>query len=455
MELSDTIAALATPEGVGALAVVRLSGPQALAIADRVFRPAQLSAVPPNTAHVGWIHQKGNVIDEAVAVVYRAPRSYTREDVVEFSVHGSPYIARRVLEVLIDAGARPARAGEFTLRAFLNGRIDLAQAEAVADLIAADSEAAHRYALQQLRGGYSARFKELHDRLVQLAALLELELDFSEEDVAFASRAELHALTQQGLNQIQELIDSFRWGNAVRQGVMTTIAGRPNAGKSTLLNALLQEDRAIVSDIPGTTRDTVEEPLILDGIRFRLIDTAGLRQATDQIERTGVQRALGKIQQSSIVLYVFDVTALKAQDVLNDLKQLPVESGQCIAVGNKIDLADVSAVRTSFSSIAPLVLVSAQRGTGLEELKSELVRLVRSGSVSGEQIVVTNVRHIAALQRAAAALQQVQEGLKENRTKELIAADLRQALHALGEILGKVTSEDMLDYIFSHFCIGK
>ncbi|MCS6917293.1 MAG: tRNA uridine-5-carboxymethylaminomethyl(34) synthesis GTPase MnmE [Chitinophagales bacterium] len=455
MNYDDTVAALATPEGVGALAIVRLSGNNALAIADQVFRPKKLSRQPSHTAHVGWLEQNGQMVDEAVAVVFRAPRSYTREDMVEFTIHGSPYLARRVLDLLLEQGARLARPGEFTLRAFLNGRLDLAQAEAVADLIAAQTDSAHRYALQHLRGGYSAQLARLRERLLQLAALLELELDFSEENVEFASRSELLQLADEGRRQIAELLGSFRWGNAVREGVTTTIAGRPNAGKSTLLNALLQEDRAIVSELPGTTRDTLEEVLVLEGIRFRLIDTAGLREASDQIEQSGIQRALNKIQRSSVVLYVFDVTAVTDREVQEDISRLPLQGAHLIAVGNKIDRAEAKALSNFTLKSVPLVWISAQQGTGLNELRAALVNAVSSGSAPAEQVVVTNVRHAEALQRAGQALEEAQKGLRENRSKELIASDLRQALDALGEILGTVTSEQLLDFIFSNFCIGK
>lgn len=455
MDLNDTIAAPATPEGLGALAIIRLSGPQALTIADNVFRPAKLSKQQSHTVQVGWIYHNGQPVDEAVATVFRAPRSYTREDMVEFSIHGSPFLARRVLEALLQQGARLARPGEFTLRAFVNGRMDLAQAEAVADLIAADTDAAHRYALYQMRGGYSAQLTELHQRLVQLAALLELELDFSEEHVEFAPRSELLEQTAAALLQVRRLVQSFQWGNVVRHGVTTTIAGRPNAGKSTLLNALLQEERAIVSDIPGTTRDTLEEVIVISGIRFRLIDTAGLRDATDCIEQMGVGRALEKIRTSSLVLYVFDVTALNAEDVQNDLRQLPLDKAHVILVGNKIDLADAASASATFGQLGPVLFVSARNGRDLEQLRTAMVEAVSSGQSAGEMMVVTNVRHVAALQRAADALAQVQEGIQQKRSGELIAADLRRALHALGEVIGKVSSEDLLDFIFSRFCIGK
>ncbi len=459
--LSDTICALATPTGVGGLGVIRLSGPEAIAVADRVFKArVPLSQVLSHTISYGTVHDLSHAIDEAMATVFHAPRSFTTEDTVEFSCHGSPFILGEVLRVLCAAGARPATPGEFTLRAFLHGRLDLTQAEAVADLIAADSAAAHQLALGQLRGGISTRISDLRTQLIDFAALVELELDFVEEDVEFADRAKLLQLVAEIRREVSGLMASFRLGNALRNGVPTVIAGRPNAGKSTLLNAWLQEERAIVSEIPGTTRDTIEEVLHLDGIAFRLIDTAGIREATDTIERMGVDRTYEKIRESTLLIYVFDAMTTEPKALEADLLPLLRPGLAVFKVGNKIDL-DIDGSRRRLFAHLPVHWLSAAHphsalpGQGLSALSDALVASVLQEPVQPGQAVLSNLRHYEALRFADAALGDVHEGLTDQRSGELVALDIRRVLEALGQITGEVSNDELLGSIFGRFCIGK
>ncbi|MCC6463257.1 MAG: tRNA uridine-5-carboxymethylaminomethyl(34) synthesis GTPase MnmE [Saprospiraceae bacterium] len=487
-DLTDTIAALATPPGVGAIAVLRLSGPQALPLADRIFKGKRLGQQPSHTAHFGrLVAEDGRTLDEALLTVFRAPRSYTGEDQVEISVHGSPYVQQEVLQLLLRQGARLAQPGEFTLRAFLNGKMDLSQAEAVADLIASESEAAHGVALRQLRGGFKNEIAHLREELIHFASLVELELDFSEEDVVFADRGQLAALVQKIQAYISRLLQSFALGNALKTGVATVLAGRPNAGKSTLLNALLNEERAIVSEIAGTTRDTIEEVLNIRGVPFRLIDTAGIREAQDQIEALGVQRTLEKIRQASIVVYLWDVTAMTLAEVHQDLAQLKPqpaeqESGavagmQVLVVCNKMDrnpyfkpewlldpsLPDVypylqsepPAQNTVGLTDNQVLTLSAKNHMNIEYLKQKLFELAIGGELPQEGTVVTNARHYDALHRADAALTDVLTGLHTGITGDFIAMDIRRALNFLGEITGEIGVEDLLGNIFGKFCVGK
>jgi len=453
----DTIVALATPNGVGAIGVIRLSGPDAISIANSVFKGKDLEKQASHTIHFGNIIGDGVVLDEVLASVFIAPRSYTRENVVEISCHGSGYIMESIIKLFIKKGARSAKPGEFTLRAFVNGQLDLSQAEAVADLIASNSKASQQVAMQQLRGGYSNQLQQLRDQLVTFASLIELELDFSEEDVEFADRTRLKQLIVDINNMISKLIQSFELGNAIKQGVNTVIAGRPNAGKSTLLNALLNEDRAIVSHIAGTTRDTIEEVLNINGINFRLVDTAGLREATDTIEAIGVQKTLEKISQSALLLYVFDAENMTSEDVAQDLKNLIHPSIPIIAVANKIDLLSDSKLASNFNlpEEIKLIIVSAREKQHIDELKQTIYNSAVQGQLTGNETLVTNIRHLEALQKTEQALTRVLNGIDNPVTSDFLAMDIKQSLHYLGEITGAVTTDDLLDNIFSKFCIGK
>ncbi len=457
MNHSHTIVALATPNGTGAIGIIRLSGPDAIFIANSVFTGKDLTKQSSHTIHFGNIVDGSVILDEVLVSLFRTPRSYTREDVVEVSCHGSAYIIESIIKLLIKKGARSAKAGEFTLRAFLNGQLDLSQAEAVADLIASNSKASQQVAFQQLRGGFSSQLQSLRDQLVQFASLIELELDFAEEDVEFANRDQLKKLIREINGVIGNLIRSFELGNAIKQGVNTVIAGRPNAGKSTLLNALLNEDRAIVSHLPGTTRDTIEEILNINGINFRLIDTAGIREATDAIEKIGVERTMEKIGQSAVLIYLFDASRLTVEELENDLANLQNPGITLISVANKIDLLDKEEHRLTdfkargFTNFFP---VSAKEKVRIEELKQYIYETALQHKLTGDETLVTNVRHLEALQKTEEALMRVLKGM-DNVTSDFLAMDIKQALHYLGEITGAVTTDDLLENIFSKFCIGK
>lgn len=450
---NDTIAALSTPPGVSAIGVIRLSGDNAIGICGQVFRGKKLAEQPSHTLHHGWIADGESKIDEVVVALFRSPHSYTGEDVVEISCHGSPYILQKVIDLLVENGARLAKPGEFTLRAFLNGKLDLSQAEAVADLIASDSEASHKAAMRQMRGGFSKELKALRQQLIDFAAMVELELDFSEEDVEFANRKQLKELVLNLISKISQLIESFRLGNVIKHGVNVVIAGRPNAGKSTLLNRLLNEDRAIVSEIPGTTRDTIEEALNINGVLFRLIDTAGIREANDEIERLGIDKTFEKIRQSGILVYLFDVAAMSNEDVLEDIKKLRHENTPMIVVGNKTDL--LKDYQSKFRLNGSAVFISSKGGSNIQQVKDALIGKVSAGEFQQENTVVTNARHHEALLRSRQALDDVLRGLDAKISGELLALDMRRALEALGEITGEVTNDNVLDSIFSRFCIGK
>jgi tRNA modification GTPase len=467
---SDTIVALSTPPGVGALAVVRLSGPEAVAITQALFSKKNLAAQPGHSLHYGTLRDPatGQVLDEVVVALYRGPRSYTREDVVEISGHGSDFIVRQILTALLRQGARLAEAGEFTKRAFLNGALDLAQAEAVADLIAADSALSHQVALNQLRGGFSDELRGLRAQLIKFAALLELELDFGEEDVEFADRTGLARLLTEVEGVVTGLLRSFELGNVIKNGITTVIAGRPNAGKSTLLNALLREERAIVSAIPGTTRDFIEDEVSIDGLRFRFVDTAGLRDnPADEVEAIGVRRTRERIGQAALLLYLFDLTELSPAEVQADIAELTAALPllPVLVVGNKSDLAPQVATAHYQAAVSgsqqvaasKVVFIAASQRAGLDELQTALLTQVRGAGLAttGTATIVTNVRHARALETAAQHLAAVRQGLAEGRGTELLAADLRHALAALGEITGEISSDDLLTSIFTQFCIGK
>ncbi len=451
----DTIVALATPPGVGAIGVIRISGKDAFNIVNDMFPSKSLVNEAPNTLHVGYLVHDNKKLDEVVLSLFRAPRSYTGEDVIEISCHGSPFVQQQVIGACVDKGARLAKPGEFTQRAFLNGKLDLAQAEAVADVIASNTEASHKAALHTMRGGFSGRLKELREQLIRFSALIELELDFSQEDVEFADRAAFYELIGQLQNSTGQLVDSFRLGNVIRNGVSVAIIGKPNAGKSTLLNALLNENRAIVSDIPGTTRDTIEELLNIDGIIFRLVDTAGIRQHTaDVIEAAGMERTLEKMEQADMVIYLFDASEA-AEEVKAFKAGLDRQGLKYLLVANKIDQAGEERARKELAMVEKVIFISARQGDHIGVLKERMVDEVLEGQVQTENTIVTNARHYHALKEASKSLQDIRNGLDNKLPGDLLALDIRRALHYLGEITGQVSNEDMLDYIFSKFCIGK
>lgn len=451
----DTIVALATPPGIGAIGVIRLSGGNAFSIVDELFPSKDLLQQPSHTIHVGFLKDEENILDEAVLSLFKGPRSYTGEDVIEISCHGSPFIQQQVIDACIKKGARLAKPGEFTQRAFLNGKLDLAQAEAVADLIASNTEASHKTALHAMRGGFSTKLKDLRERLIRFSALIELELDFSQEDVEFADRKQFYELINEIQQTTMQLISSFRLGNVIRNGVSVAIIGKPNAGKSTLLNVLLNEDRAIVSDIPGTTRDTIEEVINIDGILFRLIDTAGIRQHTsDVIETAGVARSWEKMKQANLVLYLFDVRDEKLE-VGGWRLEVEKNGLNYLLVGNKIDQLGEEEARQKFAELDKLVLVSAKKNLHIGVLKERMVDAVLKGDVQMESTIITNARHFHALKEMDKSLADIKTGLDNKLPGDLLALDIRRCLHYLGEITGEVSNEDMLDYIFSKFCIGK
>jgi tRNA modification GTPase len=452
----DTIVAIATPPGVGAIGVIRISGQQALPIIDAMFPSKDLVSQSTHTVHVGLLHVDNKVLDEVVVTLFKSPRSYTGEDVVEISCHGSPFVQRQIVDTLVRFGARLARPGEFTQRAFLKGKLDLTQAEAVADLIASGTEAAQRAALQGLRGGFSAELKQLREQLIQFSSLLELELDFSQEDVTFADRTQLKELLNRLATTTQALLSSFKLGNVIKNGVSVAIVGKPNAGKSTLLNSLLNENRAIVSEIAGTTRDTIEEVINIEGILFRLIDTAGLRANTvDQIEQVGIERSYEKMRAADLVLYLFDV-ADPVEEVKQWAKGAAEQGLRFLLVGNKIDLASVPLL-DQHSSQLPVVplLIAAKDKTNVDALQKAMVQEVLSGQLLHENIVVTNERHYQALLQVALALADTKKGIEEGLASDLVALEIRRCLQYLGEITGEITNEEQLDFIFSKFCIGK
>ncbi|MEN8817705.1 MAG: tRNA uridine-5-carboxymethylaminomethyl(34) synthesis GTPase MnmE [Nonlabens sp.] len=475
---NDTIVALATPAGSGAIAVIRLSGSEAHKIAAGIFIPAFAKAelqpssetyakLGANTVTLGHIYDGDRIIDEVLLTKFNAPRSYTGEHVVEISCHGSIYIQQEVIAVCLKKGARMAQAGEFTLQAFLNAKMDLSQAEAVADLIASESETAHQIAIQQMRGGFSSELKDLRSQLLNFASLIELELDFSEEDVAFANRDDLKKLLNASQQTLRKLIDSFALGNVLKTGIPVAIVGEPNVGKSTLLNALLNEEKAIVSDIAGTTRDSIEDEINIEGIRFRFIDTAGLRETTDTIEGMGIQRSYAKAEQSKLVLYLLDATQLNtAPRIIHCLMRIQIMREKfpdkpLVVILNKIDQitglehAEITKQITQKSPETILISLSAKSHTGVEELKTALVHSFNSGALSQDESIVSNARHFDALQKAYSSLLEVQEGIENDISSEFLAIDIRATAESLGIITGEITNDELLGNIFSQFCIGK
>ena len=450
MNNQDTIIALATPQGIGAIGVIRLSGRGAIAITQKVWRGKDLTVQSSHTIHYGHIVDGDKELDEVMVSLFRAPKSFTTEDVIEISCHGSPFILEQILQLLINKGARMAEPGEFTLRAFLNGRIDLSQAEAVADLIASNSAASHDIAIKQIRGGFANQIKDLRAQLVNFASLIELELDFSEEDVEFVHRDELIKIIEKIKAVLLPLIESFKLGNVIKNGVNVVIAGRPNAGKSTLLNTLVNEERAIVSHIAGTTRDTIEEVLNIDGVLFRFIDTAGLRATDDSIEAMGVQKSMEKIDQADLVVYLYDVNTTSEQELKQEIEKLQVDREKLLVVGNKADLSVAinSKDETNLN-------ISAKEKAGIAELKQAFINKVIDKTLASQNTIVANIRHYEALKNAYSTLDEVLLGIDTRITTDLIAFELRRALEYLGEISGEVTNDEILENIFSKFCIGK
>ena len=458
-QMNDTIVALATAPAIGAIGVIRLSGDDAIKICNKVFNGKNLEKQKTHTIHFGTIIDENEaVIDEVLASVFVSPKSYTKENVVEISCHGSPYIQQKIIEIFIKNGARMANPGEFTMRAFLNGQMDLSQAEAVADLIASDSSISHDLAMKQMRGGFSKKIAVLREELIKFASLIELELDFGEEDVEFANRKELKERITHIQSTIDQLVQSFKMGNVIKNGISTVIAGRPNAGKSTLLNALLNEDRAIVSEIAGTTRDTIEEKLIINGLQFRLIDTAGIREATDAIEAIGVSKTMEKIQSSAILVYVFDVIATPPETVKADISVLSREGLTIIAVANKMDLNPYTKQEWYVNEALPLeniVTTSAINEMNIAYLKEKLASVATYGNLIQDQSIVTNSRHYEALEGANQSLSAALNGMSQGVTSDFVAIDIRRSTYYLGLITGEISTDDLLDRIFRDFCIGK
>lgn len=447
--INETIVALATPPGIGAIGVIRLSGSNAIEITDKIFKGKKLAAQPSHTIHFGKIMDGDKALDEVVVSLYKAPKSYTGEDVVEISGHGSQYILEQIINLCIANGAHMAKAGEFTQRAFLNGKLDLAQAEAVADLIASQSGAAQQAAMHNLRGGFSEELKAMREQLIKFSALIELELDFSQEDVEFADRTQFYELINHLNTSAQKLADSFRLGNVIRNGVSVAIIGKPNAGKSTLLNALLNEERAIVSDIAGTTRDTIEETLNINGVLFRLIDTAGIREHTsDVIESIGVQRSMDTMKRADVVVYLYDVNTTTADEIKEQVVAFEKENIKYLLVANKADMWTGNRQEN-------IIYISAKNKDNIQQLKQALYKLVVEGEINTEGTIITNARHYTSLQEVLKSLADIKAGLDSHIASDLIALDIRRCLFYLGEITGEVTTEDKLDYIFSKFCIGK
>ena len=449
----DTICAPSTASGVGAIHVIRVSGEDPLVITSKIFSK-DLTKVNSHTAHFGLIKDSiGNVVDEVVITVFQEKKSYTGEHTTEIACHGSSFIKQEILKLLLANGCRMANPGEFTMRAYFNGRMDLSQAEAVADLIAADSRKSHEIAMNQMRGGYSDNIQHLRQRLMDFASLIELELDFSEEDVEFASRTELFDLIQELKDRLSVLVDSFAYGNAIKNGVNTVIAGRPNAGKSTLLNALLNEERAIVSNIPGTTRDTIEEKLQIDGILYNFIDTAGIREATDEIEKIGVERAISEVRRSDILLYVFDAKELTKEEVQEDLSKLERSGVSTILLANKAEGKAIDAY-ASYCENHPVLSISAKQHLGLNEIRAELAKCVENISTESDTIVV-NARHYDAFSKALEDILKVEQALEMHIPGDLLAMDIRSAIRHLSSITGEISTDDLLGNIFMNFCVGK
>lgn len=458
---TSTICAISTPAGNGAIAMLRMSGKDALAITKNVFYPASGKInIKPNTNILGTIKNESKELDDAIVSYFKAPHSYTGEDMVEITCHGSVYIQQQLLQLLIDHGANLARPGEFTMRAFLNGKLDLSQSEAVADLIASSSKTAHTLAMKQMRGGVSNEIQILRDKLLNFTSLLELELDFSEEDVEFADKKELGKLLSVMMELIKKLVDSFQTGNAIKNGVPVSIIGKTNVGKSTLLNLLLKEEKAIVSDIAGTTRDAIEDTISIQGVLFRFIDTAGLRETKDTIETMGIEKTLQKVKQARVILFMADIND-SLREITGQIKQVKVTDEQeIIVILNKSDTLSKKQIQDTTGSIQkeiryPVLPVSAKKHDHIEILIEQLLQSAHLQSIEQNDVVITNARHYEALKHALEALIRAEKGLKDNLSSDFIAMDIRQVLHYLGEITGEITTDEILGNIFSKFCIGK
>jgi tRNA modification GTPase len=466
MILQETIVALATPSGAGAIAIIRLSGKDAISIAAEVFQSVSgknIALQKTHTIHLGHIMDGAKTYDQVLLSIFKGPNSYTGENVVEISCHGSVFIQQQIIQLLLRKGAKMAQAGEFTLRAFLNGKLDLSQAEAVADLIASDNEASHQIAMQQMRGGFSNEIAKLREELLNFASLIELELDFAEEDVAFADRTAFNELVTRIEFVLKRLIDSFAVGNVIKNGIPVAIVGEPNVGKSTLLNALLNEERAIVSDIAGTTRDTIEDELVIDGIGFRFIDTAGIRETKDVVESIGIQKTFEKIEQAQVVLYLVESQMSKVESIaphINEIKQVHPEK-PIIVIFNKVDLLsenkikEISTLVSTFDFRLSTIFISAKQKLGIDELKNTLLSFVNTGALRNNETIVTNSRHYDSLLKALEEIQKVKWGLDAGISSDLMAIDIRSALYFFGEITGEVTNDELLGNIFANFCIGK
>ena len=462
----ETIIALATPSGAGAIAIIRLSGTDAITLAAEVFQSVSgkdLSKQKTHTIHLGHIVEDGKTYDQVLVSIFKGPNSYTGENVVEISCHGSTFIQQQIIQLLLRKGAKMAKAGEFTLRAFLNGKLDLSQAEAVADLIASDNEASHQIAMQQMRGGFSNEIAKLREELLNFASLIELELDFAEEDVEFADRTAFHDLVERIEFVLKRLIDSFAVGNVIKNGIPVAIVGEPNVGKSTLLNALLNEERAIVSDIAGTTRDTIEDELVIDGIGFRFIDTAGIRETKDVVESIGIQKTFEKMEQAQVVILLLDAKVLQVSDLKFQVEIEKIKNKfplkPLVVIINKVDLISAIEVETIHQQLGTLnlklITISAKQKVGIDELKNTLLSFVNTGALRNNETIVTNTRHYDSLLKALEEIQKVKWGLNAGLSSDLMAIDIRSALHYFGEITGEVTNDELLGNIFANFCIGK
>ena len=446
---TDNICAISTPQGIGGVALIRVSGKKAIEIVQSIFSK-KINNADGYSVHYGSIFEDANEIDQVLVTIFRNPNSFTGEDTAEITCHGSMFIQQKIIELLITNGARIAKAGEFSQRAFLNGKMDLSQTEAIADLIHSSSAAAHKIAMNQMRGGFSNELKFLREKLISFASLVELELDFGEEDVEFADRKQLNELVDKLVSHVSQLKNSFKYGNAIKNGVETVIVGRPNAGKSTLLNSLLNDDRALVSDIPGTTRDTIEEIININGIEFRLIDTAGIRHATDNIEKMGVKRTMEKINTSSLLVYLYDAKETKNQEVIKDLGKLNQNEIPTLIIANKIDL-----LNTDNDIPKNHIKLSAKEETYAKILKNEIHQLFLEQKVNEQDVVISNLRHFEALEMASKELKKVKEGLEKNLSGDFLAMDIRQVLIHIGSITGDISSDELLGNIFTNFCIGK